>query len=147
MDTALQSGRVGLPAMRSAHLRTTGRHGATLGRELLDLAAGGARSEAERRTHAVLRRAGIGGWAANVPIELPGFGRALGDVVLERTKIVVEVDGWAYHRDLRAFLRDGPRQGALAANGWIVLRTHWYEMRDQPATFVSTLRRTIAARS
>ena len=147
MDTVLQSGRVGLPALRSAHLRTAGRHGAPLGRELLALADGGARSQAERETHVVLRRADIAGWEPNVVIDLPGFGRAVGDIVLHREKIVVEIDGWAYHRDLRAFLRDGPRQSALVAAGWVVLRTHWYEIREEPAVFVSRLRRTIASRS
>ena len=68
-------------------------------------------------------------------------------MVFEEEKVIVEVDGWAYHRDLRAFLVDGPRQSALAAAGWVVLRTHWYELREDPATFFARLRRTLRARS
>jgi very-short-patch-repair endonuclease len=61
--------------------------------------------------------------------------------------VIAEVDGWAYHRDLRAFLVDGPRQSALAAEGWVVLRTHWHELVGEPEAFVARLRRTLAARS
>ena len=53
-------------------------------------------------------------------------------MVFEAERVVVEIDGWAYHRDLRAFLVDGPRQSALVAAGWVVLRTHWYELREEP---------------
>jgi very-short-patch-repair endonuclease len=90
---------------------------------------------------------GITGWTANTEIVLPGFGRALGDVVFEGAKVIVEVDGWAYHRDLRAFLLDGPRQSALAAAGWVVLRTHWYELREAPDVFLARPRATLRARS
>ncbi|WP_433036360.1 hypothetical protein [Actinomycetospora sp. CA-053990] len=61
--------------------------------------------------------------------------------------MVVEIDGWAYHRDLRAFLVDGPRQSALVAAGWVVLRTHWYELHEEPEASLGRLRRTLASRS
>jgi len=61
--------------------------------------------------------------------------------------VIVEVDGWPYHRDLRAFLVDGPRQSALVAAGWVVLRTHWYELREDRAAFLARLRATLRARS
>ncbi|TDQ58644.1 very-short-patch-repair endonuclease [Actinomycetospora succinea] len=147
MDNALLRRRVTLPALREAHHRGLGRQGATLAGKLLVLAGDGARSEAERRAHRLMRRAGIGGWSANTEIVLPGFGRALGDVVFAEEKVVLEIDGWAYHRGLRAFLLDGPRQSALAAAGWVVVRTHWHELTGDPDTFLATLRRTLAARS
>jgi len=68
-------------------------------------------------------------------------------VVFEEEKVIVEVDGWAYHRDLRAFLVDGPRQSALAAEGWVVLRTHWHELTGDPDAFLERLRRTLISRS
>jgi very-short-patch-repair endonuclease len=147
MDRALLRKRVDVPALHAVHDRRPGRHGAVLAGRLLTLADGGARSEAERRAHRLVRGVGLRGWAANAEIDLPGFGVVLGDLVFAAEKVVVEIDGWAYHRDLRAFLRDGPRQSALAAAGWVVLRTHWYELHEEPATFVGTLRRTLAARS
>jgi very-short-patch-repair endonuclease len=146
-DRALLKGSVSLAGLREVHTRTAGRRGAPLGAELIALAAGGARSWAERALHGGMRAAGIAGWSANAEIVLPGYGRALGDVVFEEEKVVVEVDGWAYHRDLRAFLRDGPRQSALAAAGWVVLRTHWYELREDLGAFLGRLRATLRARS
>ncbi|MEJ2885618.1 type IV toxin-antitoxin system AbiEi family antitoxin domain-containing protein [Actinomycetospora aeridis] len=146
-DTALQKGSVTVESLREAHTRTAGRRGATIGAQIVALAAGGARSWAERALHREMRAVGITGWSANTGIDLPGYGRALGDVVFDEEKVIVEVDGWAYHRDLRAFLVDGPRQSALAAAGWVVLRTHWYELRQAPDVFVARLRATLRARS
>jgi very-short-patch-repair endonuclease len=146
-DRALQNGSISIESLRDAHTRSAGRRGAVIGAELVALAAGGARSWAERALHAEIRTAGVTGWSANTEIVLLGYGRALGDVVFDEEKVIVEVDGWAYHRDLRAFLRDGPRQSALAAAGWVVLRTHWYEMREEPEVFLTRLRATLRARS
>jgi very-short-patch-repair endonuclease len=147
LDRALVRRRVGLPALRSVHHRTAGRRGAPLAGKLLVLAAGGARSEAERRAHRLMRGAGLRGWTADTEVVLPGYGRAIGDVVFAEEKVVLEIDGWAYHRDLRAFLTDGPRQSALAAAGWVVVRTHWHELMTDPDGFLSRLRRTLASRS
>ncbi|MFC5140226.1 DUF559 domain-containing protein [Actinomycetospora rhizophila] len=146
-DRALQKEMVTVEKLRETHTRTAGRRGTTIGGEIIALAAGGAASWAERTLHTEMRAAGVVGWSANTEIVLPGYGRALGDVVFEEEKVIVEVDGWAYHRDLRAFLRDGPRQSALAAAGWVVLRTHWYELRGQPAVFLARLVETLRSRS
>ncbi|MHC1559046.1 DUF559 domain-containing protein [Actinomycetospora sp. C-140] len=147
MDRALLRRRVRLRDLQAVHYRTIGRVGAPLAAKLLALAAGGARSEAERLSHRLMRAGGIQGWSANTEILLPGYGRAVGDVVFDAQKVVVEVDGWAYHRGQRAFLLDGPRQSALAAAGWAVLRTHWHQLTCEPDTFLATLRRTLAVRS
>lgn len=146
MDRALQRERVTLEQLRQVHVRATGRVGSPVARRLLDLAAGGARSEAERMAHTAMRAAGITGWSPNVPIALPGFGEAVGDVVFPAERVILEIDGWAYHRGLREFLRDGPRQSALVAAGWVVLRTHWYELTEDPAAVIRTLLRTLTDR-
>ncbi|GAA4887812.1 endonuclease domain-containing protein [Actinomycetospora straminea] len=147
VDRALVRRKVDLPALRTAHARRARCHGAALAGRLLHLAEGGARSQAERRAHRLVRRAGLRGWRADVEIDLPGYGRAVGDMVFDAERVIVEVDGWAYHRDLRAFLVDGPRQSALVAAGWVVLRTHWYELHEQPDAFLRTLRRILASRT
>jgi hypothetical protein len=146
VDRALQRRVVTLEALRHAQVRRSGRRGAPVIARLLALAAGGAVSEAERLAHSGMRAAGIVGWAANVPMDVPGFGRAVVDVVFGREKVILEIDGWAYHRDVRAFLVDGPRQSALAAEGWVVVRTHWYELTENPEVFLATLRRVLASR-
>lgn len=147
MDRALLREKVRLEGLREVHERTAGRSGTVVARRLLALAEGGARSEAERVAHRALRRGGVVGWTANRAIDLPGHGRAVGDVVFEAERVVLEIDGWTYHRELRAFLVDGPRQSALAAAGWLVLRTHWYELTETPEQFLRTLRASLARRA
>ncbi|MDL5154635.1 DUF559 domain-containing protein [Actinomycetospora termitidis] len=147
LDTALQRRKVTVEGLRAARTRRSGRPGAQLLAQLLTLAEGGAVSEAERRTHAQLRAAAIVGWVANLPVDLPGFGRAVLDVAFPELKVLVEVDGWAYHRDLKAFLRDAARQNALAAAGWIVVRTNWHEVTGTPEMFLAHLRQVLATRS
>ncbi|WP_433798594.1 type IV toxin-antitoxin system AbiEi family antitoxin domain-containing protein [Actinomycetospora sp. CA-084318] len=135
MDQALQAG-VSLEAMWDVHRRTIGRYGAVVALQLLLLAGGGARSEAERTAHRLLRSAGLRGWHADHEIRLPGFGRAVLDVAFVERRVLIEIDGWAYHRDLRAFLRDARRQNALMLDGWVVIRTNWFELREHPDLFV-----------
>jgi very-short-patch-repair endonuclease len=146
-DTALQRRKVSVDDLRHGYIRRSGRPGARLLDRLMGLADGGAVSEAERLSHTHLRGAGITGWVANLPIDLPGSGRAVPDLAFREQKVIVEVDGWAFHRGFRAFLIDGPRQTALTAAGWVVVRTHWHELTTSPHEFLANLRRILAARS
>lgn len=147
MDTALQRGTVALPILERVHETRSRRRGAPVVTRLLALAAGGAVSEAERRAHRRMTAEGITGWRANLDLDVPGFGPVVADVAFLREKVIVEIDGWAYHRDLRAFLRDARRQNALMAAGWIVVRTNWHELTGSPEVFIDGLRRVLAARS
>ena len=119
IDQVLQQGSVDLEALLRAHRRATGRHGATRCAALLRLASGGARSEAERIAHRALTADGISGWRADRETWLPGYGRAFLDLAFDEVRVLAEIDGWAYHRDLRAFLRDTDRQNALVLQGWV----------------------------
>lgn len=147
MDRALQQGRVALPILERLQEGRSRRRGTPVVARLLALAAGGAVSEAERRAHAAMTGAGLVGWVANLDLDLPGYGRAIADVAFQREKVIVEVDGWAYHRDLRAFLRDARRQNALTAAGWIVVRTNWHQIVGSPEEFLDVLRAVLAART
>lgn len=106
---------------------------------LLALAAGGARSEAERRLHALLHASGITGWTADHRVVLPRHGVAVLDIAFPAARVLVEVDGWAYHRDLPAFRRDQERQNALVLAGWTVPRVNWHMLEADPAGIVVTI--------
>ncbi|WP_312030179.1 DUF559 domain-containing protein [Actinomycetospora sp. TBRC 11914] len=147
MDRVLQRGMVALDALREVHERTRHRYGAVVGGVLLALAAGGARSEAERLAHRALRGAGITGWLADHRVVLPRHGPALLDLAFLEQRVLVEIDGWAYHRDLRAFLHDSARQNALVLAGWVVIRTNWHELTERPERFVGTVRDALAERA
>ena len=88
MDSALQR-RVGLADLQRAHVRNRGRYGATAARRMLEAAAGGARSEAERLVIQLLRGAGIDGWQANLPI-----GPYVIDIAFPGERVAIEIDGW-----------------------------------------------------
>ena len=140
MDRVLQVGSVDLSTMQRVHRTSKGRYGAVLCARLLELAAGGARSEAERTAHRALRRAGVTGWLADHEVWLDGYGRAVLDLAFREQRVLVEIDGWAYHRDQRAFLRDRVRQNALVLDGWVVIRTTWFELTENPDLFVANVR-------
>ncbi len=146
VDQVLQQRTVELEALRRAHRRSTGRHGASRCATLLRLASGGARSQAERLAHRALTADGITGWRADREMWLPGYGRAFLDLAFDEVRVLVEIDGWAYHRDLRAFLRDTDRQNALVLQGWVVIRTNWYELTENPDQFLTHVRDALAER-
>lgn len=140
MDRALLRGRVTVETLLAAHRAALGRWGSRTAGEVLALAAGGARFEAERRLHRALRAAGIEGWHADVTIMLPGYGEALLDLAFRAERIVVEVDGWAYHREPDDFRRDRHRQNSLVLAGWTVIRVTWRDLVDDPDRVVGWIR-------
>lgn len=140
MDAALQR-RVGLADLERAHLRNKGRYGARAARRMLEAAAGGARSEAERLVIQLLRGAGIDGWRANFPV-----GPCVIDIAFPRQRIAIEIDGWAFHSDQPAFQNDRRRQNWLALQGWQVLRFTWLDVTRHPERLLSEVRAAISAR-
>lgn len=137
MDAALQR-RVGLADLQRAHLRNRGRYGAVAARRMLQAAAGGARSEAERLVIQLLREAGITGWKANFPA-----GPYAIDIAFPREMVAIEIDGWAFHTDQPAFQNDRKRQNWLALHGWQVLRFTWLDITQHPERVLTEIRRAI----
>ena len=140
MDSALQR-RVGLADLQRAHLRNRGRYGAASARRMLDAAAGGARSEAERLVIQLLRSAGIRGWQVNYAV-----GPYLVDIAFPEKRIAIEIDGWAFHSDQQAFQNDRTRQNRLALQGWQVLRFTWLDLTQHPDRVLAQIRAAISAR-
>jgi hypothetical protein len=147
LDRALQRRRIGVPPLREALQDMGQRHGVVLARRLVALAEGGARSEAERDAVRLLTRAGITNWTANFPLDLPGFGRVVLDLAFEEQRVAVEIDGWAYHRDVDRFRRDGLRQNEVVIGGWRVIRVTWYDLQERPHYLVDVVRRAMAVRA
>jgi very-short-patch-repair endonuclease len=111
---------------------------------LIGRAASGARSAGERRLLAGLRAAGIGGWRANARVGGPDG--PIGDVVFDRERVIVEVDGWAYHSNVGQFQRDRQRQNRLVADGWAVLRFTWRDLTERLDDVIRTIRAMLAQR-
>jgi very-short-patch-repair endonuclease len=137
MDSALQR-HVELRDLWRAHLRNNGRHGSPAARRLLQAAADGARSEAERLLVKLLRQAGITGWKTNYPV-----GGYKVDVGFPKQKVAIEVDGWAFHSDPGVFVGDRNRQNKISLLGWKVLRFTWLDLTEYPQRVIAEIRRAI----
>lgn len=142
VDRALQQQIVSLADLEAAHKRNKGRHGSKAAAGLLRTASEGGASEGERMLHRLLRQAGITGWKPHV--------RACGfeiDVAFEAQRIAIEVDGWAWHRDVDRFNHDAHRQNILSNAGWLVLRFTWHDLKNRPRVVIATIRRALAQRA
>jgi very-short-patch-repair endonuclease len=93
------------------------------------------RSELERRFTELCRANGLPTPGQNV--FLHGYEV---DAYWPEHGLVVELDGFEFHRTRRAFERDNRRDAVLAAAGLRVLRLGWREVVDEPALAVRALR-------
>lgn len=139
-DAALQR-RADLPSLWLAHMRNKGRYGSPAARMLLQAAADGARSQAERILIQLLRSAKITGWKANYPVA--GYKV---DVGFPKQKVAVEVDGFAFHSSSEDFHQDRRRQNAIALAGWQVLRFTWLDLTESPDRVIAEILHAVSAR-
>lgn len=115
VDDAVTHG-LALSVVRAGCERAGGVAGVVAARRQAAHAADTARSEPERRVARALARRG---W------RLPGNRSVHGwvvDLVDERSRTVVEIDGREVHSEPAVFRSDRPRQDALLGLGWFVLR-------------------------
>ena len=92
------------------------------------------RSEAERRLIELIRSAALPHPVTNA--QLQGYEV---DVLWPRHRLVVEVDGFAFHSSRQAFERDRARDAALQIAGHRVIRITWRQLVDEPQAVVATL--------
>lgn len=99
-------------------------------------------SEAERRAHLLFRSAGIAEWVSNWPLVVDGDERIL-DLVFERLKVAIEIDGYAFHATRPRFETDRLVASWLTANGWRVLRFTWTHLTERPEFVIATVKATL----
>lgn len=92
------------------------------------------RSELERRFLQLCRDAGLPSPATNVLVE--GF---LVDAVWPKPRLVVELDGYEFHRSRDAFERDRRRDAVLALAGYRVVRVTYRMLAREPARVAGTI--------
>jgi hypothetical protein len=118
LNEALVLKLTGEPDLHAAVLRSHGRPGTATLRSILHRREPGfTRSEAERRLRALLRGGGVDPPQTNTRI-----GPYEVDMAWRSARLVVEVDGWAFHSTRAAFERDRARDADLQARGFQVLR-------------------------
>jgi very-short-patch-repair endonuclease len=124
---------------RNAH-----RPGAAVLRAVLASEAGPAwtRSEAEERFLSLIKTAGLPTPETNIRIA----GHEV-DFLWREHRLVVEVDGYAFHSSRAAFERDRLRDAELQANGLRVIRITWRQIADHPGEMLGRLLGALDSRS
>ncbi len=92
------------------------------------------RSEAERRLLDLIRAARLP--APSVNVRVAGFEV---DAYWHDEQLVVEVDGFAFHRSHTAFERDRRRDAALQLRGIRVVRLTWRRLNDEPESVIALI--------
>jgi len=106
-------------------------------RALLDMQAGAA-GPAERRLHRLLRGAGLTGWLPNESLSGHLGICASADVYFPDVRLVIEVDGVAFHGPDR-FQADRTRQNLLVGAGCTVLRFTWGDLTQRPDAIIAQI--------
>jgi hypothetical protein len=149
LDRAFEEAdRIGLLDMRAVEAvcrRNPGRHGLKQLRRITAMHRGEAphtRSELERCFLELCHDTGLPRPAVNVVVA--GFEV---DAVWRKERLVVEIDGYAFHRSRSAFERDRVRDAALQLAGYRVLRVTHRRLEAAPTTVAETLRSMLAGLS
>jgi very-short-patch-repair endonuclease len=100
------------------------------------------RSEAERRAMGLIRKARLPKPETNVRIA--GYEV---DLVWREQRLVVEIDGFAFHSSRRSFERDRRKDRELQARGYRVMRITWRELVEEPEAVVAALAAALSPRS
>lgn len=121
--------------------RSSGRNGAVTLRAVLAEGARPAptRSEAEDRLLALLRAAELPPTDVNARV-----GRHEVDLLWRRHRLIVEVDGYAYHAGRAAFERDRLRDAELQAAGYRVMRVTWRQLVYEPEALIARVAQALA---
>lgn len=129
--------------VRSLVDRAPMRRGNPLIRSILDAPASPAltRSEAEERLLALTRKARLPAPETNARV-----GRYEVDFLWRRQRLVVEVDGYAFHSSRRNFESDRSRDADLAAKGLQVIRFTWHQIANEPEATLARLAQVLARR-
>jgi very-short-patch-repair endonuclease len=92
------------------------------------------RSEAEAKLLVLIRRAKLPDPETNVPLH--GFEI---DFLWRDARLVVEVDGLAYHSSGSAIRNDRNKEAVLARHGFEVIRVIWSQIVDEPEATIARI--------
>jgi hypothetical protein len=95
------------------------------------------RSELEERFFVACANAGVPIPQVNEWIVLPDDGPAIfADFVWRKQRVVIETDGFKFHRTRQKFESDRENDGRFLVCGWAPLRTTWLQIERRPAVIV-----------
>lgn len=103
------------------------------------------RSELEERTLALCRRANLPSPAVNADVAGASGRRYTVDFHWPAQRVVLETDGYAYHRTPSAIERDRRKEADLVTAGERVLRSTWQAVEREPDRLARMLRVALAS--
>jgi very-short-patch-repair endonuclease len=142
IDQALRTRATTLQLLHQAMELTAARVGNRTRRQLLLDSRAEPWSAAERRFHRLLRDAGITGWQANRPVRANDSMFYI-DIIFQKLKLIIEIDGRLYHTGAEVFETDRWRQNLLILDGWCVLRFTWTMIEERPEEVTAMVREAI----
>ena len=143
MEQAQRDDRLDLRRIDAVIARNPGRHGAKPLQEAMDELVDDppwTQSELERRFRALATEHGLPTPLFNQYVE-----GELVDVLWPDRRVVVEVDGWRFHKTRRAFEADRARDAKLVAAGYRVIRYTSRRIKEEPAAVAAQLRRILSS--
>lgn len=103
-------------------------------------------SQLEREMHKLLRRVTKERWHTNVPIRVSTGEVFVVDIAFPDQRLVIELDGWEFHRSRVAFDEDRRRTALLVADGWRVIRLTWGQVFGAPELVLDIVRGALGMR-
>jgi very-short-patch-repair endonuclease len=125
--------------LEAAVARMPCRKGTARIRRLMDDDHGYTRSRAERIMRAIVREAELPSPISNAAIL--GY---VADFLWPAERLVVEVDGHAFHSSRAAFERDRRRDRCFLAAGYRVMRVTWRQLLNDPLAVIARLAQALA---
>lgn len=116
-------------------------HGAPRLQALADPQSGPTRSELEDAFQDLSTRFGLP--PALVNARVAGYEV---DVLFPEEKVIVELDGYGFHRSKESFERDRERDATTLAHGFVTVRITWKRLTDRPENEAARLHQILAAR-
>src|SRR5206468_3482098 len=101
-------------------------------------------SHPESVFRAVLSQAGLPAPVPQYPVRLDGVFVGRADFAWPRYRLLVEIDGYEFHKEYGVFVRDRQRQRKTWRAGWQALHFAAAEVIDHPDEIVAEVRAALA---
>lgn len=143
-DSAVRQGLVSFARLRQASREARGRGAGRL-RQVIDCCDPCSESVLESALRMLLIEQGIRPPTSQYELRaVSGRHLATVDFAWPDLRVIVEADGFAYHRDRKAYLRDRNLGNACTLAGWRLLRFSWEDVFRHPAYVVRSTQRVLA---